>query len=79
MPAEILNEEVINILTQIGSLTNWLQALGIVFIFTIIFQIITFMINKKKLKELENIKISLTSVEDKLNKLLSKKKQSLQI
>ena len=79
MPAEILNEEVINILTQIGSLTNWLQALGIVFIFTIIFQIIAFMINKKKLKELENIKISLTSVEDKLNKLLSKKKQSLQI
>ncbi len=79
MPAETLNEEVINILTQIGSLTTWLQALGIVFIFTIIFQIIAFIVNKKKLKELENIKISLTSVEDKLNKLLSKKKQSLQI
>jgi len=32
MPAETLNEEVINILTQIRSLTTWLQALGIVFI-----------------------------------------------
>lgn len=72
MATEIVNEEIVNLLAKIGTLGSWLQAIGIVILLTIIFQIITFILNKKKLKELEKIRENLSRVENKLDKILKK-------
>lgn len=72
MANEIVSEEIVNLIAKIGNLGSWLQAIGIVVLLTIIFQIIAYFLNRKKLKELEMIRNKLSIVEDKLEKLLKK-------
>lgn len=72
MANEIVSEEIVNLIAKIGNLGSWLQTIGIVVLLTIIFQIIAYFLNRKKLKELEMIRNKLSIVEDKLEKLLKK-------
>lgn len=72
MANEIVSDEIVNLIATIGNLGSWLQAIGIVVLLTIIFQIIAYFLNRKKLKELEMIRNKLSIVEDKLEKLLKK-------
>ncbi|MBI2632575.1 hypothetical protein HYW75_06220 [Candidatus Pacearchaeota archaeon] len=73
MATDMVNEEIVNLLAKIGTLGSWLQAIGIVILLTIIFQIIAFILNRKKLRELEKIREELSRVKNKLDKLLKKR------
>ena len=67
-------EEVAGILIQLGNIALWLQALGIVVVLWIIFQLINFFINRKRMKELYTIKADMKRMEGKLDRLLKGKK-----
>ena len=66
-------EEVAGILIQLGNIALWLQALGIVVVLWIIFQLINFFINRKRMKELYTIKADMKRMEGKLDRLLKKR------
>jgi len=70
-------EEVVNtsteILTEVGRLGKWLQALGLIVFIWIVFQLVNFYINRKKLANISKMRNDLLRIEDKLDKLIWKK------
>ena len=64
----------IEIINEIGKIGNWLEALGVIVILWIIFQIVSLLINKKRMKEIHVIKENMERIEGKIDKILSKKK-----
>lgn len=54
---------------ELGSIGKWLQALGIIVILWIIFQIINFIYNYKKRNQLKNIEKKMSILESKIDKL----------
>jgi len=65
----VLIDEVVS---EVGQIGLWLQALGIVILLVIIFDIISFIENRKKLKELIGIKKNVDRIERKINRLLER-------
>ena len=61
------------VLTEIGKLGLWIQALGIVVILWVVFQIVNFFINRKRIKEIYNIKKDMVRIENKIDKILKRK------
>jgi len=61
------------LISELGKIGNWLQALGIIVILWIIMQIINFIFNKKKKERLESIEKSLKRIESKISKLQKSK------
>ena len=55
--------------TEIGKLATWIQALGIVVIFWVIFNIILIILNLKKKKLLKNIQSDIKRLEKKFDRL----------
>ena len=62
------------IITGIGSIGKWLQALGVVIVVWLLLQITNFLINRKHLKTLSSIKQNLERIETKIDKMQKKKK-----
>jgi len=62
-----------DIIIEVGRLGLWLQALGIVVVFTIIFEIIAFLYNRKRLKEIAVIKKDMKRIEGKIDRILTKR------
>ena len=54
---------------EIGKVGKWIQAIGIVIILWIIFQLINLMVNRKKVRDLRKIRIDLDRIESKIDKL----------
>jgi len=69
-----IEETVTDIVLEVGKIGKWLQALGLLVIIWIVFQIVNFVINRKKQSELKKIRNDLFRIEDKLDKLIWKKK-----
>jgi len=75
-------EEVVNVSTSalsgivssVGRIGLWLQALGVVVILWIIFQIVTLIMNRKKRKAIYRIEEKLDLLNKKLDRILNKKK-----
>ena len=63
-----------DVMLEVGRVGLWLQALGIVVIIAIIFDIISFILNKRRLKEVQDIKEGMTRIEGKINKVIEQKK-----
>ena len=63
-----------SIITDIGQLGQWIQAIGLVIILWIIFEIIILINNRIKRKRLYAIEEKLESIEDKIDKILKNKK-----
>jgi biopolymer transport protein ExbB/TolQ len=66
-----------NLVLKVGELALILQAIGVVVIIWIIFQIVNFIFNKKRAKVIGELKIQVSRIEKKLNKiekLIHKKK-----
>jgi len=68
---EILN----GVITTVGKIGLWLQAIGILVVITILATIVNFLTNKKRLKEIIQIKSKVNSIEKKIDKLLKKEKK----
>jgi len=62
-----------DLVVQVGQIGLWLQTLGVIVIAWIIFQIINFIINRKRMKEVYNIKEDMKRIESKLDAVLKKK------
>jgi len=54
------------LVNEIGAIGLWLKTVGIIFVLWVIFDIANYIVNRKRLKRLDNI-------EAKINKLLMKK------
>ena len=63
-----------DIIGAVGQIALWLQALGIIVVLWIIFQLVNFFINRKRMKELYTIKADMRRMEGKLDRLLKGKK-----
>jgi biopolymer transport protein ExbB/TolQ len=62
------------VITEIGQIGLWLQALGIVIVLAIVFQIISFIYNRKRMREIYQIKKDMVRIERKLDKIIKQTK-----
>jgi hypothetical protein len=68
-----IGEVSVKILNEIGQIGLWLNAAGFIFILWIIFQIISLIANRKKLKEIAGLRDDIKILDAKLNKVIKKK------
>lgn len=66
----ITNIDSTQLLEELGNITRWLQAFGVIFVLWLIFQIINTFINQKKIKRLNKIEKRLETIEKRLKKSL---------
>ena len=59
-------------LFEIGKIGSWLQAIGVVVILVIIFDILAFIYNKKRMREIAVIKKDMKRIEGKIDKIIRK-------
>lgn len=62
------------ILAEIGTLGKWAEAIGLAAVVWIVIQIVNFVLNRKKLENLKQIKEDLKRIEKKVDKLSSKRR-----
>ncbi len=68
-----VNGSVSDLAVEVGKLGNWLQAIGIIVIAWLIFQIISLIINLKRKKLLEKISGDVKRLEKKIDGLKRRK------
>jgi len=73
--AVIGSEQAFEILEGIGNIGLWLQAIGVLAVVWIIFNIIDWIINSRRLKLLKQIIIDMKRIEKKINYLYKAKKK----
>ena len=74
MAIENLTSAPADIIIELGKLGRWIQAVGLVIILWLVFQIIVMINNIIKRKKLYSIEERLNSIEKKLDIILKKKK-----
>ncbi|MBU0467159.1 MAG: hypothetical protein KJ718_02805 [Nanoarchaeota archaeon] len=62
-----------DIAVGLGSIGKWLQAIGIIVILWLIFNIINWALNRKRVKRLDSMRSDLERIEKKLDKVLKRK------
>jgi hypothetical protein len=60
-------EDVGSLVSEIGAIGLWLKTAGMIFVLWVVFDVANYIINRKRMARLKNI-------EDKLDKLLKKKR-----
>ena len=66
-------ETLAEVILEVGKIALWFQAIGIIVILWVIFEIISLIVNRKKRKAIYSIKGDLARIEKKIDKLLNKK------
>ena len=61
----------LDVVSKLGSIGLWLQAVGVVIIVWLLFQIIIWWINHRRLKEIYTIKDDMKRIEEKIDKILT--------
>lgn len=59
----------IEILSALGKIGRWLQAIGIVVLAWLAFHVVSFFLNRKKLRKIETLEESLKRIENKIDKI----------
>ncbi len=59
--------------SQISQISLWIKGLGIVAVVWIVYSIVMFFINQKRAKDLEELKSGVKRIENKINRLASKR------
>ena len=72
MAVDLLNTP-FDVLQELGSLGNWMQAIGLVVVLGIIFEVIAFFMNRHRLKQIAIIKKDMKRIESKIDRLLKKR------
>jgi hypothetical protein len=67
-PINLTEKATIELIEKIGSIGHWLQAIGAILVIWVIFQVASFIIERKRLKTLKEIALRLEKIEKKLNK-----------
>ncbi len=63
-----------SLLDQFGHLLIWMQAVGALIVAWLIFQVIALIYNMKRMKEIYVIKKDMVRIEDKIDRILKKKR-----
>jgi hypothetical protein len=70
-------EEVVEIpvalLGKVGQIALWLQAVGVILVIWMIFLVVNFILNRKRIKEIYTIKKDMAKMDKKLDLLLKRK------
>lgn len=74
MVVENIASESLDLLSKLGYVALWLQALGIILIVWIVAEAFAFYYNRKRLQEVYNIKRDMKRIEGKIDRILSKKR-----
>ena len=61
------------LIIELGTLASWLQALGILLVVWLVFQVISLIVNLKKKKLLELIRSDIKKLERKVDRISKKK------
>jgi len=69
--SNISSDTFLQTISEVGKIGNWLQALGIIVILWIIFQIVSIIITLKKMKRLNIIMTHLERLETKIDRKLN--------
>jgi biopolymer transport protein ExbB/TolQ len=64
-----------SLVSEVGKIGLWLQALGLVVILWVIFQIIALVMNRKRMREVYRIKEDMKRIESKIDNILASKKR----
>ena len=64
-----------DLIVQIGKIGLWLQAIGVVILIWIVAQIISFILNRKRLKEIYHIKEDMKRIEDKIDSIVEARRE----
>ena len=67
------------LLQQVGQIGLWLQTLGLIVILWIIFQIVSFFINRERMKEVLAIKQDMDRIEKKIDSILKSHEKTKRI
>ena len=62
-----------DVVLEVGKLGLWLQALGLITIIFLVFEVIAFFINRKRMQEIYKIKHDMRRIEGKIDKILKKR------
>ena len=62
------------VISGVGQIGLWLQALGIVVVLVIVFNLISFFYNRKRMKEIAIIKENMDRIEKKIDKIIEQTK-----
>ena len=62
-----------NVLTEVGKIGNWLQALGLVVVIWLIVQIIIILLNRRNHNTIKDLKKDIERLEAKIDKLAKRK------
>lgn len=73
MVENVLIESSVQLVSEVGKIGILLQTLGIVVILWLIFEIVAFFINRKRLAEVYKIKKDMIRIESKIDKLIKRK------
>lgn len=68
----ISSETATEIISSIGTLGKWLQAIGVIAVLWIVVHTINLILNRKRIRRLDKINESLQRLEKKVNKLSKK-------
>lgn len=60
------------VILKLGSIGLWLQTIGLIFVLWLTFQIINWIINRKRIKRLDSLVEKLDNIEKKLDKAIKK-------
>lgn len=66
----IENVTAVDIVSQVGSVGKWVQAVGLVVVLWIFFQIVAFFFNLKRMREIDQIKKDMVRIEKKIDRAL---------
>lgn len=75
---DVVGEEIVNVSTgvisEVGRIGNWMEALGIGLIIWLVLQLISYAYNRKRIQEIFEIRKDMNRIEKKIDSLLNKKK-----
>ncbi|MDP3881425.1 MAG: hypothetical protein Q8Q31_00920 [Nanoarchaeota archaeon] len=64
-----------DVITQLGQIGLWLQAIGLVIIIWIVMQVVSYLMNRKRMREVYNIKKDMKRIEAKIDRILLSKRK----
>ncbi len=70
MAVDEVSVGVTEIIRTLGSLALWLQAVGVIVVAWIIFEVIALHINRKRMREVYKIKHDMSRIERKIDRIL---------
>lgn len=73
--ANVSTEVVAELISKVGGIVLWLQAIGVIVLLWIIFQIINLIVNRKKRKAIYKIREDVLRIEKKIDRIEKKFKK----